>query len=152
MGEKASVSKSPFLACWLSAAAQYNLPVDLLQAIGDVESGHNPTAVAQANNGTRSVGIMQVNSSWFPALADYGISEEKLFDPCINIRVGTWILAQEVERYGYNWEAIGAYYAGPYSEKDRHWKLKHYREYARKVIDRWTRRVNSRRQSDSAAD
>lgn len=136
--------------CWAAAALRYDLPVDLLYAIGQVESSHNPNAIAHANNGTRSVGIMQINSSWFEQLATMGIHEADLADPCINIQVGAWILRQEVERYGYSWEAIGAYYAGAYTEKNRHWKIRHYEEYASKVFTRW-RRLHERRQAQQMA-
>lgn len=134
--------------CWSAAAIRYDLPVDLLYAMGLVESDHNPHAVAHANNGTRSVGVMQINSSWFAQLEQYGISEADLRDPCTNIQVGAWILAQEVARYGYSWEAIGAYYAGAYSEKTRHWKMRHYKEYAGKVFARW-RAVRERRRQQA---
>lgn len=107
--------------------------------MGSVESGHNPKARAIANDGTYSVGLMQINSSWFPTLQKYGIEESQLWEPCINIQVGAWILRQEVDRYGYSWEAIGAYYAGAYNTKNYRWKIRHYREYATKVLDRWQR-------------
>lgn len=136
--------------CWAAAALRYDLPVDLLYAIGQVESSHNPNAIAHANNGTRSVGVMQINSSWFDKLEPMGITEKDLADPCINIQVGAWILRQEVERYGYSWEAIGAYYAGPYNEKNKHWKMPHYQEYASKVFTRW-RRLYAQRQAPQQA-
>lgn len=127
--------------CWVDAAKAYGLPAHLLYAIGEVESNHNPEAIAHANNGTHSVGLMQVNSSWFDDLEKHGITEQDLYDPCTNISVGAWILRQEVDRYGYSWEAIGAYYAGPYNEENGHWKLPLYREYAEKVITRWKRNL-----------
>jgi soluble lytic murein transglycosylase-like protein len=73
----------------------------------------------------------------FPTLARYGIGEVDLQEPCINIQVGAWILRQEVDRYGYSWEALGAYYAGPYTPTTQHWKLAHYRAYATKVLLAW---------------
>lgn len=123
--------------CWAAAAYRYQVPAELLYAMGSVESSHNPKARAVANDGTYSVGLMQINSSWFPTLRRYGIEESQLWKPCINIQVGAWILRQEVDRYGYSWEAIGAYYAGAYSTKTYSWKIPHYREYATKVLDRW---------------
>lgn len=123
--------------CWLAAAQQFNLPVGLLQAIGSVESSYDPTAIEYPKNGTYSIGIMQINSSWFPRLAEYGISIEEAWEPCTNIKVGAWILSQEVARYGYSWEAIGAYNAGPYNEQTRNRKLDRYRWYASKVLERW---------------
>lgn len=125
------------MSCWEDAADRYQLPVELIQAMASVESSMNPNAVAHADNGTYSIGLMQINSSWFEQLEDMGISEPMLYDACVSIHVGSWILAQEVQRYGYTWEAIGAYYAGAYSDDSKHWKIKHYREYADKVLGRW---------------
>lgn len=136
--------------CWSAAAYRYELPAELLYAMGSVESSHNPHARAFANDGTYSVGIMQINSSWFPRLRQHGIPETDLWDPCVNIQVGAWILRQEVDRYGYSWEAIGAYYAGAYTQKSYHWKINHYRGYATKVLDRW-RSVQADRRSSSTA-
>lgn len=130
--------------CWAAAAYRYQVPADLLYAIGSVESSHNPKARAVANDGTYSVGLMQINSIWFPTLLRYSITETQLRDPCINIQVGAWILRQEVDRYGYSWEAIGAYYAGAYNTKNYRWKIRHYREYAARVLNRW-QRIRSKR-------
>lgn len=144
--------------CYVAAAYRYELPEELLVAMASVESSHNPRAIAHANNGTYSVGLMQINSSWFPTLAAYGIEEKDLWNPCTNIQVGAWILRQEVDRYGYSWEAIGAYYAGSYTEKNYHWKVRHYREYAKKVLARWkaivakrARKAPDRKPSDSSS-
>lgn len=145
-GATAAAVTAAVINCWAAAAHRYDLPVDLLYAIGQVESSHNPLAIAHANNGTRSVGVMQINSSWFAQLEARGIREADLAKPCVNIQVGAWILRQEVERYGYSWEAIGAYYAGPYSEKTKHWKMPHYKEYAGKVFARW-RKLHAKRQA-----
>lgn len=125
--------------CWLATAAAFELPPGLLYAIAEVESSFDPHAVAQANNGTRSVGVMQINSSWFGALEAFGISEVDLRDPCTSIRVGGWILAQEVRRYGPTWEAIGAYFAGPYDGPRQRWRLKHYHGYANRVLRAWAK-------------
>ena len=54
---------------------------------------------------------MQINSSWLPTLASHGINEHHLFDACTSIHVGAWILAGNVSRLGYTWEAVGAYNA-----------------------------------------
>lgn len=138
------------LNCWSAAAYRYQVPAELLYAMGSVESSHNPKARAVANDGTYSVGLMQINSSWFSTLRSYGIAESELWEPCINIQVGAWILRQEVDRYGYSWEAIGAYYAGAYNTKSYRWKIRHYREYATKVLDRW-HRIRAKRKSSVQA-
>jgi soluble lytic murein transglycosylase-like protein len=138
--------------CWLAAATAFEpqLPPALLYAIADVETRFDPAAVEYPRNGTRSVGVMQINSKWFPELAKAGITEEDLYDPCINILAGAWILSQEVKRYGFTWEAIGAYNAGPYDAKSHRWKVKHYRTYAEKVLASW-RRLIKRSEELSAA-
>ena len=54
---------------------------------------------------------MQINSQWWPALAQYGIEPSHLWDPCTSIHVGAWILANNMQRGDY-WSAVGAYNAG----------------------------------------
>lgn len=71
----------------------------------------NPTRVGRNSNGTRDIGLMQINSTWLPKLAQYGVSEANLFDACTNAYVGTWILAQNIAKLGNSWEAVGAYNA-----------------------------------------
>lgn len=128
--------------CWSAAAVRYDLPVDLLFAIGQVESNHKAHAIAVNTNGSADLGIMQINSSWLPELEPYGIDRRVLLEqPCTNIQVGAWILAQEVARFGYSWQAIGAYNAGPITSKmsqaRRDRKLAQYQVYGEKVLARW---------------
>ena len=101
----------PAHACWDDAATRYQVNSTLLQAIARTESGLNPQAIGRNRNGSRDIGLMQINSGWLPALAAHGITERDLFEPCTNIRVGAWILAGNVYRLGYTWEAVGAYNA-----------------------------------------
>jgi len=101
----------PAFACWDEAAVRYQVSGSLLYAIAQTESGMNPRAVGWNHDGSRDIGLMQINSSWLPTLAPYGIAERDLFEPCTNIHVAAWILARKVRRYGYTWEAVGAYNA-----------------------------------------
>ena len=101
----------PAHACWHEAAARYQLNSNLLQAIARTESAMNPGAVGHNRNGSRDIGLMQINSAWLPTLAAHGITERDLFEPCTNIHVGAWVLAGNVSRLGYTWEAVGAYNA-----------------------------------------
>ena len=99
----------PAHACWHDAAQRYQVSSALLYAIARTESGLNPQAIGRNGNGSRDIGLMQINSSWLPTLASHGISERNLFEPCTNIHVGAWILAGNVSRLGYTWDAVGAY-------------------------------------------
>lgn len=99
--------------CWEQAARRYDVPVELLQAIARHESNLNPRARNTNANGSRDIGLMQINAeTWLPQLARYGIFEQHLLDPCLNLQVGAWILAGNVARHGYGWEAVGAYNVG----------------------------------------
>ena len=101
----------PAQACWDDAASRYRVSSHLLYAIARTESGLDPQAVGRNRNGSRDIGLMQINSAWLPTLASHGIEERHLFEPCTNIHVGAWILAGNVQRLGYTWEAVGAYNA-----------------------------------------
>jgi len=104
-------------ACWKEVEARYGISSQLLYAIAKVESGLNPAARGdnKANGGVSTgygIGLMQIDSSWLPRLKrDFGITEAHLDDPCINLNVGAWILAGNIARMGYGWEAVGAYNA-----------------------------------------
>ena len=70
------------------------------------------------HDGSYDIGYMQINSGWAQTLLSYGITLQSLFDLCTNVYVGTWILANNINRYGYNWKAIGAYNARDNHKRD----------------------------------
>ena len=98
--------------CWNAASESYGIPVDVIKAVAKTESGFNADALNVNKDGSHDIGVMQINSVWLPALAKHGIDEEALKDPCTNVKVGAWILANNAKRLGWNWNAIGAYNVG----------------------------------------
>ena len=107
--------------CWEAAASQHNIEPELLQAIAAVESGFRAQAMNHANrNGTRDIGLMQINSSHLPRLLKQGITEDRLLnEPCLSVQVGASILAEFIQRLGYNWTAVGSYNVGTGSGPER---------------------------------
>ena len=107
--------------CWDEMARRYDLEPELLQAIAAVESGYRSQAMNYTNrNGTRDIGLMQINSIHLPRLLKQGITEERLLnEPCLSVEVGASILAEFIQRFGYNWTAVGAYNVGPGSGPQR---------------------------------
>lgn len=108
------VSAPAAWACWEEAGRAYGVDPWLLYAIAKVESGLNPHAINDRHwHRTRSVdiGLMQINSRNLPALAREGYDPRAIWDPCHNILAGARILREKINRYGYTWEAVGAYNA-----------------------------------------
>jgi soluble lytic murein transglycosylase-like protein len=124
--------------CFEQAGAEYGLAPDLLQSISTTESGNKPYVVHWNQNGTFDVGLMQINSSWEKSVGKELWS--RLFDPCTNVRVGAWILAQCVSRYGYGWRAVGCYHSSTPSKRD---------DYAMKVAHVLLRNRQSKQMATS---
>ena len=78
------------------------------------ESAYNPLAISTAG----ALGLMQVMPHTGQKIAAQvgsdGFSRERLFDPCYNIRFGSWYLGHLAEKFNHNLVyAIAAYNAGP---------------------------------------
>ncbi|MDA8093656.1 MAG: lytic transglycosylase domain-containing protein [Betaproteobacteria bacterium] len=95
--------------CFAEAGARYHVSPILLEAIAGHESGFRQNLVHRNRNGSVDIGLMGINSSWYPKLARVGIVPRDLFHECTNIMVGAWIFALGVQRYGMSWKAVGVY-------------------------------------------
>ena len=94
--------------CFEEAGEMYDIAPEILEAIARVESNYRYDAVNLSNrNGSYDFGLMQINSSWYGKIGKELWME--LGDPCINVKVGAWILAQCFQRYGHSWKGIGCY-------------------------------------------
>jgi soluble lytic murein transglycosylase-like protein len=128
--------------CFEHAAQRYGVPPVLLQAIAHQESGGRATAINVNRNGSRDIGLMQINSGWLRTLARHGIDERDLYDPCVNTLVGAWILANNFARHGYTMQGLGAYNAVSPDKRER---------YARQVLQRVERMTQTHTPSLSLA-
>jgi len=106
--------------CFEEAGTMYGIAPRLLWGICKGESNFNPAAVNYNTNGSYDFGLMQINSSWAPTLRKNGIPWNTLADPCTNVKVGAWVLAQCVNDYGYTWAAVGCYNSRTPSKRDRY--------------------------------
>ncbi len=132
--------------------AEYGVNPDLAAAVVEVESGGRPRAVSSAG----ALGLMQLMPRTANAMAaELGLpepSQEDMFAPELNIRLGVYYLAKQRRRFrDERVFVIAAYHAGPTSV-DR-WRRKRAdltaakviaecasyatRHYVRKVLARW---------------
>lgn len=111
------------IECINQAAIEYHVPAILIVSVLMTEKGR----IGSANlnkNGTYDYGPMQLNSSWLSQLARYGYTQQSLqFNPCVNVQVGAWILANEIASSQNLWQGVGDYhshtvfYNQPYRDK-----------------------------------
>lgn len=122
--------------CYVAAGKRYNIDPVLIFSIAAHESTFNVKAANFANNnGTSDHGLMQINSVWLPVLKkQYGASLSDLYDPCYNIHVGSWILRQAFNKWGYSWRSVGAYNVG-FKESAEKEKLRV--SYANKIYSKY---------------
>jgi soluble lytic murein transglycosylase-like protein len=113
------------LHCINQAAVEFHVPAKLIISILNIERGKVGQAVKNSN-GTYDLGPMQINTSWLPELRRYSISREAVqYDPCINVKVGAWILAKSIAEEKSLLKGVGDYHSHtfkhnyPYSQKVR---------------------------------
>jgi soluble lytic murein transglycosylase-like protein len=108
--------------CFEDAGKQYGIPYQLLKSIAGIESNMNPGAFNVNRNGSFDVGLMQINSFW---IKTWGLNKDELIsNPCYNVMIGANILKKCIDRYGFNWEAVGCYNANNLQKKMNYsWKI-----------------------------
>lgn len=117
--------------CFTAAASYQGVNPLILRAIAWQESHDKPGALHRNNNGSIDYGLMQINSIHLPTLAQYGISSNKLMEPCANVYIAAWHLKHEMNKYGNSWAAVGAYHSETPALRD---------QYAKQIIailSRW---------------
>ena len=124
------VMGKPMDRCIQSAAEYHDVDPQLLRAILMVESRLNPKAINRNTNGTRDIGVAQINSIHLPVLQVHGIKEDHLMDACINTYVGAWLLRKQIARHGLNWYGIAAYHSTT-PDKNYRYQLLVYNELVR---------------------
>ncbi len=130
--------------CWKTAGDKYHIDPLLLYAIAEVESALNPRAINYNSDGSIDLGLMQINSSHLPRLAKYGITTQQLQnDVCVSIHTGASILAGFIKKFGYSWQAVGAYNAGGGATRE---PLR--QKYAKKVWQRYQILVQWRKEQN----
>lgn len=107
----------PFLACMASVAAFYHLPPRVLPSIQAVEGGR-PGLVHVNQDGSRDLGVMQVNTRWVVKLAGQtgmtqaDAQQRLLLEPCFNIAVAGAIMRIFLDEAGGDLlRAIGYYHS-----------------------------------------
>jgi hypothetical protein len=110
VGDRMLINGVP-INCITQAAHQYKMPVAIVVSVLEAENGRIGTA-RKNPNGTIDYGPMQINSIWLKQLKAFGYTAHDLqFDPCVNINVGTWILAQKIASNQAVWSGIGDYHS-----------------------------------------
>ena len=110
----AHVKPAPSLAtdqCLMPAAHRHGVNPHILRAILQIESGMRPHVVNRNRNGSIDVGMAQINSVHFRELSQWGITPERLLDPCVATHVAAWHLKRAMLRHGNTWFGVAAYHS-----------------------------------------
>lgn len=77
-------TESDYDACFRESSRRYSVDERLLRAIARVESNFDSSVIHRNRDGSRDVGVMQINSTHFERLRQYGIDEAALVTrPCV---------------------------------------------------------------------
>ncbi len=128
------------------SAKRWGIQEELILAVAKTESSINPLAInirgkayypqdrnealalikkASQEGKSFDTGMMQLNVH---TLKSIGVLPEIALDPYINILIGSWLLANDLRRFGHTWQAIGNYHTPVRKNPERA------KAYAQKVI------------------
>lgn len=124
--------------CWDLASNRYGLDRHLLMAVAEHESAYDPSAINHRNQKDEDIGLMQINTFWLPHLEKFGVNKDDLFNPCVSVHVGAWILAQSLTEFDDFWQGVGAYNVGTSKEE---WAIKAREKYASDIYRRYVRLI-----------
>ncbi len=107
----------PFLACMALVAQIYSLPPRVLPSIQRVEGG--ALGVVHHNvDGSQDLGIMQINTTWLPALSRYThleaaeVRDRLLNRVCFNVAAAGLIMRTYLDETGGDlMQAVGDYHS-----------------------------------------
>lgn len=135
--------------CFGAAGEKYRVDPLLIEAIAFGESSLRP-GITHDNRDpktgkftSRDYGLMQINSAHIPGLISQGFihdANDLLTRPCLNVQIGTWILARHFQVCGVSWNCLGSYNAG--FRQDRHETRE---AYANRVYAIYLRLLRERR-------
>lgn len=106
--------------CFEQAAAYHRVNYIILKAIAWQESRGRSEAIHVNQNGSIDYGMMQINSIHLRELSRYGLTRDSLMNGCRNVYIGAWHLRRMMNKYGNNWNAVGAYHSETPHERDKY--------------------------------
>lgn len=108
------------LHCINEAAVEYHVPAKLIVTVLNVEQGKRGQIVKN-KNGSYDIGPTQINSVWLSELSHFGISKYAIqYDPCANVKVGTWILSKAISSDSNLLKGIGNFHSHTPQHNDQY--------------------------------
>ncbi len=97
------------LNCINTSAQEFHIPAKLIISVLNVE--HGKKGLKKKNrNGSYDLDEMQINTRWWPDLYQFDITpQDVLYKPCINIKVGAWILSRVIANGNNLLNGVGDY-------------------------------------------
>lgn len=121
--------------CAVQASSRYQVPELLLHAILVKENGRMGQCVRN-KNGTSDCGFAQINTSWVPHFARYGVKLEHIInDTCTNLNASAYILRDNYNKKANWFDAVVAYNIGPNRWTNERYQVGY--RYATDVVRNW---------------